>query len=88
MVQKMQIARGMALAWPIPKCRMRSRVGRAHSENGNRSTESWQERQESSRQAREQPITILFHVAATGRILRKMVNFKVGQTYFEIGATV
>jgi hypothetical protein len=26
MVQKMQIARGMALAWPIPKCRMRSRV--------------------------------------------------------------
>ena len=26
MVQKMQIARGMALAWPIPECRMRSRV--------------------------------------------------------------
>ena len=24
MVQKMQIARGMALAWPIPECRMRS----------------------------------------------------------------
>ena len=24
MVRKMQIARGMALAWPIPKCRMRS----------------------------------------------------------------
>ena len=26
MVRKMQIARGMALAWPIPECRMRSRV--------------------------------------------------------------
>jgi REP element-mobilizing transposase RayT len=26
MVWKMQIARGMALAWPIPECRMRSRV--------------------------------------------------------------
>ena len=26
MVRKMQIARGMALAWPIPECRVRSRV--------------------------------------------------------------